>query len=225
MILSKLSSIARRAIADDRRPGVQSDLRQYTMCDAEAIASLQRLSRYVVLEDIQGDIVECGVCNGGTAAVIASNVRSTDRKLWLYDSFEGMPETQPIDGEDASRYVGKCVGSEIRVREALERVSFSPQRVVVRAGWFDRTFQESLPETVSLLHIDADWYDSVFSSLRAFYPLVSEGGVIVLDDFGYWEGCREAFYAFCQSFKIAPLLERAGNQQAFWIKGKQHNRA
>jgi O-methyltransferase len=68
------------------------------------------------------------------------------------------------------------------------------------------------------LHIDADWYDSVFYSLETFYQRVSDGGFIVLDDFGHWEGAREAFYDFCMEHSIKPLIERTGYTQAFWRK-------
>jgi O-methyltransferase len=82
-----------------------------------------------------------------------------------------------------------------------------------------------LPERVALLHCDADWYDSVHIVLRTFYPLIPPGGCVILDDFGYWEGCREAFYDFCLQRGEKPLLERLEADQAYWIKGKTHNRA
>jgi O-methyltransferase len=60
--------------------------------------------------------------------------------------------------------------------------------------------------------------------LDNFYKLIPEGGCIVLDDFGYWEGCREAFYDFCLKNNEKPLLERVGTTQAYWIKGRMNNR-
>jgi O-methyltransferase len=60
--------------------------------------------------------------------------------------------------------------------------------------------------------------------LETFYPLIPDGGVVILDDFGHWEGCRVAFYDFCKKFDEHPLLERVDYTQAYWIKGKKHSR-
>ena len=86
------------------------------------------------------------------------------------------------------------------------------------------TFCQELPPQVCLLHIDADWFESVDLALNTFYDRVTSGGIIVLDDFGHWEGCRRAFYEFAAKRQIHPLLERFGHTQAFWIKDRKHNR-
>src|SRR5207247_789331 len=105
------------------------------------------------------------------------------------DSFEGMPETKDVDGDDAKEWVGKCVGSIDTVYEALNVANFPLDRVVVRKGWFEETFNQPLPDKISFLNIDADWYASVSLCLETMYDRVVEGGVVLLDDFGYWEGC------------------------------------
>lgn len=199
-------------------------IRKFTMCDVQALESIHQAAIRITEYNIPGDVVECGVCNGGTAALVASVIKKSGRSIWLYDSFEGMPKTEAIDGAAAKEWVGQCVGSVEKVWEALNMVSFPAKQVIIRKGWFDQTFSLSLPERISLLHIDADWFASVRLSLETFYDRVSDGGLIILDDFGYWEGCREAYYDFCNARQIRPLLERAGRQQAFWIKGQLHNR-
>jgi O-methyltransferase len=146
------------------------------------------------------------------------------RKLWIYDSFQGMPETRELDGEEARKYVGTCFASKGDVLEILSATGARPDEFVIMEGLFTNTFQEELPEQVALLHCDADWYDSVNIVLEIFYPLIPEGGCIILDDFGFWEGCRRTFYDFCQKQGERPLLERVGITQAFWIKAKEHNR-
>jgi len=196
----------------------------YTMCDVQAQNSLIKVAETIKAKQIPGDVVECGVCNGGTAAIMGAVLTETDRKMWLYDSFQGMPATDKVDGEDAKQWIGKCKASAATVREALAKVSFPQDRAHIHEGWFQDTFKEPLPAKIAILHIDADWYASVQICLETFYDRVSDGGYIVLDDFGYWEGCREAFYDFCKKRDIKPLLERAGRQQAYWVKGKTHNR-
>ena len=175
--------------------------------------------------NIAGDFVECGVCNGGSAAAIACELSGSGRHVWLYDSFEGLPAISEIDGKDAERFVGQCVGSEQHVRKAMQIAKVSPSEYTIRKGWFQETFHEQpLPRQIAILHVDADWYDSVMLTLQTFYDLVSDGGLIVLDDFGHWEGCREAFYDFVSQRNIKPLLERFGPTEAYWIKNRLHNR-
>lgn len=198
-------------------------IQAYTLCSPATLKNLRRLATLINLHDIEGDFVECGTYKGGSAAMLAT-VLTSKRHLWLYDSFEGMPDTKPIDGEDAKKRVGSRVASEEDVVQVLTSVGLSSTQYTIRKGWFNQTFREPLPRKVAFLHCDADWYDSTLIVLETFYPLIPEGGCVVLDDFGYWEGCREAYYDFCFKCGEKPLLERLGNTQAYWIKGKANNR-
>ncbi|MEQ9620629.1 TylF/MycF/NovP-related O-methyltransferase [Coleofasciculus chthonoplastes] len=199
-------------------------LNSYSLSRLQVLKKLYSLGQDVVNRKIPGDFVECGVCNGGSAAAIASAFGNTERKVWLYDSFMGLPAAKEIDGSDAAKYFGRFVGAEEKVQEAMRIVHFPEENYIIRKGWFENTFNEPLPQAVSILHIDADWYDSVMLSLKTFYERVADGGVIILDDFGHWEGCREAFYDFIAQHDLKPLLERCGHTQAFWVKGRVHNR-
>ncbi len=198
-------------------------VRPYTLASAKKLGNLKRLAASTTERSIEGDFVECGTYKGGSAAVLGSAL-TPGRHLWLYDSFEGMPEVKEIDGADAGEWVGRLRASDDDVREILTLVGLSPSQYTIRKGWFDHTFLQQLPERVAVLHCDADWHASVTVVLETFYPRVAEGGVVVLDDFGWWEGCREAFYDFCARHGEKPLLERVDCDQAYWIKGKTNNR-
>lgn len=195
----------------------------YTLCSEGKLKNLIRICKHLNDYGVQGDFVECGTFRGGSAAVISKYLAQT-RHLWLYDSFEGMPETTEKDGEEAKEWIGKCIGSIEDVSEVMKLVSTREECYSIKKGWFNQTFCEKLPEKVALLHCDADWYDSVILVLETFYKLIPDGGCVVLDDFGYWEGCREAFYDFCFRHNEKPVLERLEQDQAYWIKGKSHNR-
>lgn len=191
-----------------------NQIKDSTLLSFDRIKNLMLLCDYCNKNKIEGDFVECGTYKGGSAAVL-SKYLAESRHLRLYDSFEGMPETTEKDGEAAKEWIGECVGSIEDVKEVMNLVSTPEIEYTIKKGWFEQTFQDQLPCKVAFLHCDTDWYKSVLLVLRTFYPLVSEGGVIVLDDFGYWEGCREAFYNFCKEYNEKPLLERIGNSQAY----------
>jgi O-methyltransferase len=209
------------------KPGyynVLDDLKNYTLGNIEALKLHQALALKISEDNIQGDIVECGVYNGGSAAAMASAANMDQRKIWLYDSFEGMPSISDIDGKDAKKYEGMCVGEIDKVKSVMAFIKLIETKYIIKKGWFKQTFKEKGPEKIALLHIDSDWYESVKICLEHFYDRVQEGGIILLDDFGHWEGCRNAFYDFIQQRNIKPLVERRGHTQMFWIKGKEHNR-
>jgi O-methyltransferase len=205
-------------------PQVQA-LTEYSMCGVRQLGKHYKLARDVVTRGVRGDLVELGVCNGGSAGALALGLGTDgDRHAWLYDSFQGMPEPDERDGDTAKGYIGACVGSLDMVRRAMQIAGWAQDRYTIREGWFDQTFKLPLPQTVAVLHVDSDWYENVMLCLNTFYDRVSEGGVVLLDDFGHWEGCREAFYDFTRQRDLKPLLERFGYTQAFWVKGRTHNR-
>jgi len=198
-------------------------VKPYTMIDEVGLRKLATLANHVNSKNIKGDFVECGTYKGGSAAVL-SRYMGQNRHLWIYDSFEGMPAISDNDCREADQWVGKCIGTVDDVHAVMKLVSTRENRYAIKKGWFEQTFRDKLPEKVSLLHCDADWYDSVTMVLNTFYALIPSGGIVILDDFGYWEGSKDAFYDFCYKHNERPLIERVGSNQAYWIKGKTNNR-
>lgn len=197
------------------------ELKEYSLSSEEQLNYLSLLSSSV--RHLEGDIVECGVLNGGSAAALSFG--APNKRLYLFDSFMGMPEPTKEDTDEAWKDVGvpKLVGSIEKVKSAMSIVNAND--FVIVPGWFEHTFSLPSPiRKISILHIDCDWYESVKMCLERFYPLVEWGGIVVLDDFGHWEGCREAFYHWAENNNTYPLLERFGHSQAHWIKGKKNNR-
>jgi len=190
-----------------------------------SLESLFRLAHDVLKRNISGDFVECGVRDGGSAGILAGALRSSkNRKLWLYDSFQGLPAPSIFDGEEAKKYEGKAKGSVESVWQSMETAGMPKDRVVLREGWFKDTFKQPIPSDIALLHIDCDWHNSVLLTLEYLYPKMRWGGVVILDDFGYWEGCRRAFYYFIKEKDIMPLVGRYGHSALWWQVGKWHNR-
>ena len=191
----------------------------HTLLDVDRLRALIRFAKRLNADGIPGDFMECGAYKGGTAALL-SKFLPAHRHLWIYDSFQGLPEATEIDGENACQLAGECAASADDVRAIMRAVSAEPACFTIREGWFKDTYSNEEPEQIALLHCDADWYDSVLLTLKTFYDRVADGGCVILDDFGYWEGCREAFYDFCAAQGIKPLLRTVGDTQAYWIKGQ-----
>jgi O-methyltransferase len=185
-----------------------SEVAPYTMVGRKRLEALYRLAREIDSHGIAGDIVECGTCNGGTAAVLGSAglIKNLQRRLWLFDSFAGLPNPSPLDGSKAQSFTGKLVGSIARVKEILEHVQVPMERVQIVPGWFQDTFPIVEIPRIALLHIDADWYDSVRLALNRFYGFVQPGGYIVFDDYGFWEGCKKAVDEYLDGLDLPPKL-------------------
>lgn len=171
-----------------------------TGVDVFRLKTLWSLSRRVDAQGVEGDIVECGVWNGGTAAVMAMANRRADRHFWLFDSFAGFPK--PGEKDVPGRLPiqeGDWKGSLRCVRQLFARLRIPEARTHIAPGWFQDTLPASSVRRIALLHLDADLYDSVKLSLECFYDRISPGGYVILDDYGFWPGCRTAVDEFLRS--------------------------
>ena len=199
---------------------------QFTMVQNRNLMTLYQLVQQVNLSDVPGDIVECGVWNGGSAVVMAiadqrHSKHSHLRTLWLFDSFQGLPRPGDKDGIEERKiyFDGWNKGDIKNVREIFGRLRISTQRYRIVPGWFDTTLATAPLSQIAILHIDADWYDSVKIALEVFYPKVTPGGFIVLDDYGCWQGCDQALadYFAEEGIYSVPVI-RVGSIGAYFQK-------
>jgi hypothetical protein len=189
----------------------------FTMLPARRGRALYRLAREVDRNHVPGDLVDCGVWNGGSTALLSAGAPT--RTVWAFDSFEGLPEPGPLDGQKSEGRGGTLRGSEPRVREAMARFGNASRLHVVK-GWFEDTFPSVRHriEAISVLHVDGDWFDSVRLTLENFYDRVAPGGYIVLDDYGGWEGACRAADLFRREEEIDAPLEVVDASGRFWRK-------
>jgi O-methyltransferase len=153
--------------------------------------SLMRLAALIESNNVPGAVVECGVLDGGTAALMAFGTAGSGREIHLFDSWEGLPATSEKDGQ-ATMWAGEVVGSQKRVISIFKTLNINPSRVTFHRGWFEETFPKARIDQIALLHIDADFYDSVRLALFTWEPHVSPGGYIQIDDYSAFVGCRRA---------------------------------
>ena len=192
----------------------------HTLVSAVRIRNLYRLARRIEEERIAGDVIECGVYKGGTAAVLARVAAKSKmaRTVWLFDSFQGMPPTTELDGDAAKEWVGKLATSPEDVRRVLEGNGANLERVRIVAGMFQETFEQvSIPQ-VALLNIDCDWYESVKLCLNKFYDCVTPGGFISFDDYGYWPGCKLAVDEFMNKRALPYRLQEVDDSGRWFQK-------
>ncbi len=200
-------------------------VRDLTYCSTARLGGLHRAVQQVVAKGIPGDIVECGTARGGSAAIMGLTMKQlgvTDRTLWLFDTFEGLPAptADDPDKEIADRYVGDCLGTIEDVTATMKRLGIFSQIKMVK-GLFDDTLPVTTDlKKIAILHLDGDWYNSIKTCLVHLYDKVSVGGIIQFDDYGYWAGARKAADEFFAERSIDAKLERLDYDGRQYVKVK-----
>jgi hypothetical protein len=213
------------AVDSVRKQRLFRQVRGHTLASRQHLATLFELGRRIDQLHIPGSIVECGVYRGGSAAVLACATDAA-RDLYLFDSFAGLPPPGEHDGATAARKYrqGWCAASPEDVDTVFATLDIPRARRHVVKGWFAETLAATPVPQIALLHIDADWYDSVKLCLELLYPRVSPGGFVVLDDYGRWEGCTKAADEFLRSHDLGtPLDPRSSSGHFFQKPGRQAN--
>jgi O-methyltransferase len=189
----------------------------YTMLSSRRARTLRDLARRVHDEGIPGALVDCGAWNGGSSILLA--VGAPDRPVWVFDSFQGLPDPGALDGPESAGFGGDCVGSADKVRAGFAQYG-ATERLRLRPGWFEDTLAPAAPEVgeVALLHCDGDWYDSVRHTLEVFYPRVPPGGFVVIDDYGTWPGARRAADELRERVGDRAPLHKVDHTAVWWRK-------
>ena len=178
----------------------------FTRLPPSAVAAVIEAVEYVVERDIEGDIVECGVWRGGSMMTAALTLQrlGVQRRLQLFDTYEGM--TKPGEWDVRSHGVselerwersGGAVGKEAEVsmgevRAAMASTGYDMSLVTLVKGSVEETLPGAVPEAIALLRLDTDYYSSTRHELEHLYPRLAYGGVLIIDDYGGYEGARRA---------------------------------
>lgn len=198
----------------------------YTMTSVERMYALYTTVNYILQHGIPGCFVECGVWRGGCAMLIAkmlSNRNITDRPVYLFDTFEGMSEPTDADrsfkDESAADLLERsvedkensvwCLADLADVKRNLERTGLPANLLFYIKGKVEDTIPKQLPgQAIALLRLDTDWYESTRHELNFLFPLVVRNGVLIIDDYGHWEGCRKAVDEYFRENNFPVLLYR-----------------
>ncbi|HEY6563726.1 MAG TPA: TylF/MycF/NovP-related O-methyltransferase [Pirellulaceae bacterium] len=196
----------------------------YTMTSVDRQLALIHAVRYVVRQGIPGSFVECGVWRGGSsmaAALTLIQEGDSDRPLFLYDTFEGMTSPEDVDrsvdgvsakvqlDRDHGRTGVWCLAGLDEVRGNLESTGYPSHQVHLIQGAVESTLPSQLPTTpVAVLRLDTDWYASTKHELAHLFPLLAERGVLIIDDYGYWQGARRAVDEYLAGLPNSYYLHR-----------------
>lgn len=183
-------------------------------------------AKYIAEHKIPGDVVECGVFKGGCSLIMAE---VHDRDVWMYDTFTGMSEPTEYDFKGSSykgerfdaikRYnsvkrdghVDWVYGDIEGVEKAISESGLSKSRFRLVKGKVEDTIPTNLPERIALLRLDTDVYESTRHELQHLYPLLSPGGILIVDDYGSWAGSRKAVDEYFDAMAIKPLMLPEGS--------------
>lgn len=179
----------------------------FTMTGLERRASLLGAVDHVVRHGIAGDIVECGVWRGGSMMAVALALMArgdTSRELWLFDTFEGMSEPTEHDRDPTGMAAAERLKTSPRssalwaaasledVQANLRSTGYPAERIHYVRGKVEDTIPVHGPACIALLRLDTDWYESTRHELQHLYPKLARHGLMIIDDYGHWQGARRA---------------------------------
>ncbi len=200
----------------------------HTLTSVPRLQAVIDATRHVVAQELPGAFAECGVWRGGSVLAMVLTLQELgreDRDVHLYDTFEGMtaPTERDVSSFDppaletwrAAEREGGLAWSEFlgefderSVRATLESTGYPAERLHLVRGPVEETLPQRAPDALALLRLDTDWYESTRHELEHLYPRLASGGVLIIDDYGHWEGARRAVDEYFAQHGPAPLLHR-----------------
>jgi O-methyltransferase len=207
----------------------------YTLVGIGGLEVSYKLAKLMNSNKIGGDFIELGVARGGCAALLASvafeEFVAVKRTLWLFDSFEGLPEPTKDDfdtnqGKGTGNHIrplpqGSCLGTLEEVQNLLfYNFSFSQEKIEFVKGWFNKTVPERKQDIgdIAILRIDGDWYESTKTCLEELYDKVVQGGAVIIDDYQSCYGCEKAVTEFVQKRGLNIDIKLDGRGGCYFLK-------
>jgi O-methyltransferase len=193
-----------------------------TMIGLMRLDNLQFCIESILNDNIPGDLIETGVWRGGGAIFMQGVLKvhgSTDRTLWVADSFEGLPRPDvaqyPQDEGDLHHEIKFLAVSLEVVKENFAKYGLLDNSVIFLKGWFKDTLPKAPIEKLAVIRLDGDMYESTMDGLVNLYPKLSKGGYIIVDDYCL-KGCREAVHDYRSAFGITAEIIDIDGSGVFW---------
>lgn len=210
----------------NRRLGVDWPSVAHTMIGIRRLENVESCVKTVLADGVPGDFIETGVWRGGTCIFLRAILKAygvTDRRVWVADSFQGMPRadatTHEGDRELATDQYNAFLATDLpTVRGNFERYGLLDEQVSFLPGWFKDTLPTAPIDRLSVLRLDSDLYESTWDTLVHLYPKLSPGGFVIVDDY-HIPVCREAVHDWRDEFGVTDPIEDIDGLGAFWRRG------
>ena len=203
---SRLELVNLSDIEQDKKfLSIYRKVKDYTLVPIERCYSLYQTVNYIIKNNIEGDLVECGVWKGGSSMLMAYTLLEagvSNRKIYLYDTFEGMTKPGEMDGQEekdqwergkvTDTLNNMCYSPIEEAKANMSKTGYPMENIILVKGKVEETLPGTMPSKISLLRLDTDWYESTKHELIHLYPLLEKHGVLIVDDYGAWQGTRKA---------------------------------
>jgi hypothetical protein len=193
---------------------------RYTAVSKKRLDNIEFCINKILENDIKGDFIETGVWRGGSCIFMRELLRInkvTDKKVFVADSFEGMPiPKDKYDGPDHSMFESAKVSLE-QIKSNFKTFNFDEdEQVVFIKGWFSESLPKANIKKLSLLRLDGDLYSSTMDSLNNLYNKVSKGGYVIVDDYNDWPECKKAVLDFRDKHSITSEIKNIDWTGIYW---------
>jgi O-methyltransferase len=197
----------------------------HSLLSRAAIDNVQFCVEDALSSGVEGDLIETGVFRGGTCILMRGILAAwgaKDRKVFLADSWEGLP----APGDDLADAIAHDVLNSIdhfsvtleSVKESFSRYGLLDDQVVFLKGWFAETLPNAPIEKLAVARLDGDYYESTVDAIRLLYPKLQSGGWLIVDDYGLPVGARRAVDEYRSEHGVTDEIRMATDQVAYWQK-------
>ncbi|QVQ51834.1 TylF/MycF family methyltransferase [Spiractinospora alimapuensis] len=196
----------------------------HTMIGTTRLGNLRRCVERVLADDVPGDLIETGVWRGGATIFMRAILKAhdvDDRRVWVADSFAGVPEPDPaafpVDRIIPMHVINDVLAvSEEEVRENFRRYDLLDDQVRLLSGYFRDTLPGAPIERLSVMRLDGDMYQSTFEALTHLYPRLSPGGYVIVDDYHALLPCRMAVHEYREAHGVTETIEEIDGTAVYW---------
>ena len=217
--------LLRRAPFDPRtrEEGRDHPLLAHTMIGLKRLDNIHQCIKSVIRSDVKGDLIETGVWRGGATIFMRAALKAyrvTDRKVWVADSFAGLPlpnaDKYPADAGDIHHQIRHLAVSLEQVKDNFKKYSLLDEQVCFLKGWFKDVLPTAPIENLAILRLDGDMYESTMDALKYLYPKLSRGGYVIVDDYGCLKGCKQAVHDFRSANGITDEIKEIDWSGVYW---------
>ncbi|SFX04561.1 O-methyltransferase [Thermoactinomyces sp. DSM 45891] len=219
------SNIMFNPTTETRQSGLDWPPIAHSMIGIERMNNLHQCMESVMTENIEGDFIETGVWRGGACIFMQGFLKAygiTDRKVWVADSFEGLPPPDPSHPADTHSSFHTMDYLRVSLEEVVDnfkKYNLLDDNVKFLKGWFKDTLPTAPIEKIAIARLDGDMYSSTWDSLANLYPRVSIGGYIIIDDYNINQ-CKAAVHDYRNRAVIHDEIKPIDQNGVYWRKTK-----